>query len=105
MRRAVVRSPVSCAAWARSRCVSGSLGSDLRAWIAARMAAALSPAPSAIMPLDKASMPSFWRRLLSTLPTAAGLYQMLRRIDQMRSAMATSATSRTMARNTLVSIW
>ena len=105
MRRAVVRSPVSCAAWARKRCVSGSLGSDFRAWMAARMAAALSPAPSAIMPLDKASMPSFCRRLLRTLPTAAGLYQTLRRIDQTRSAKATIATNSTMARNTLVSIW
>jgi hypothetical protein len=50
-------------------------------------------------------MPSFCRRLLRTLPTAAGLYQTLRRIDQTRSAKATIATNSTMARNTLVSIW
>ncbi len=30
MRRAVGLSPESCAAWARSRCVRGSLGSDFR---------------------------------------------------------------------------
>ena len=69
------------------------------------MAAARSPAPSAIIPLDKASMPSFWRRLASTLPTAAGLCQRLRMSDQAASAAAIKATSNTIARKTLVSIW
>ncbi len=101
IRRAVARSPESWAAWARSRCVSGSFGSALRAWIAYRVASARSPAPIAIMPEDSNSRPRLLRRLRKKLPILAGLCQMWRMIEASSSVAASSSAIAITAWNTV----